>query len=119
MQLVRVLSGQYEKTFSRKFEEMFLAYKPTKYMSKKEIMSLYLSIAYFGWNMHGLRQACNLLHLHLDKLNLQESTSLIARLKYPETRYTSQTRHIQIQKRTEYILKRYYILNIEKKYDSI
>ena len=40
MQLVRVLTGKYDKTIDRKLEEMFLAYKLTKYVSKQEILSL-------------------------------------------------------------------------------
>lgn len=119
MQLVRVLTGKYDRTLHRKLEEMFLAYKLTKYLSKQEILSLYLSIAYFGWNMHGINQACKSLKLNLDNLTLEESASLIARLKYPEPKNISENRNIQINNRTKYILKRYVNLRIKDKYDSI
>lgn len=119
MQLVRVLTGKYDRTLNRKLEEMFLAYKLTKYLSKQEILSLYLSIAYFGWNMHGINQACKSLKLNLDNLTLEESASLIARLKYPEPKNISENRNIQINNRTKYILKRYVNLKIKDKYDSI
>ncbi len=119
MQLVRVLTGKYDRTLHRKLEEMFLAYKLTKYLSKQEILSLYLSIAYFGWDMHGINQACKSLKLNLDNLTLEESASLIARLKYPEPKNISENRNIQINNRTKYILKRYIHLRIKDKYDSI
>ena len=118
MQLVRVLTGKYDKTIDRKLEEMFLAYQLTKYVSRQEILSLYLSAAYFGWNMHGIGQACKVLKLNLNTLTLEESASLIARLKYPEPKNISEQRNNQIKNRTKYILKRYNTLKIKDKYDS-
>ncbi|MCK9337085.1 MAG: transglycosylase domain-containing protein [Arcobacteraceae bacterium] len=118
MQLVRVLTGKYDKTIDRKLEEMFLAYKLTKYVSRQEILSLYLSVAYFGWNMHGISEACKVLKLNLNNLTLEESASLIARLKYPEPKNISEQRNIQIKNRTNYILKRYNTLKIKDKYAS-
>ncbi len=118
MQLVRVLTGKYDKTIDRKLEEMFLAYKLTKYVSKQEILSLYLSVAYFGWNMHGISQACKVLKFNLNNLTLEESASLIARLKYPEPKNISEQRNSQIKNRTKYILKRYNTLKIKDKYAS-
>ena len=118
MQLVRVLTGKYDKTIDRKLEEMFLAYQLTKYVSRQEILSLYLSAAYFGWNMHGIGQACKVLKLNLNTLTLEESASLIARLKYPEPKNISEQRNNQIKNRTKYILKRYNTLKIKDIYDS-
>lgn len=119
MQLVRVLTGKYEKTLSRKIEEMYLAYKLTKHISQKEILSMYLSVAYFGWNMHGIKQACKSLRLDLNELNIEDSASLIARLKYPEPKQSSAQRSKQIDQRSAYILKRYRTLNIKEKYAAI
>ena len=118
MQLVRVLTGKYDKTIDRKLEEMFLAYQLTKYVSRQEILYLYLSAAYFGWNMHGIGQACKVLKLNLNTLTLEESASLIARLKYPEPKNISEQRNNQIKNRTKYILKRYNTLKIKDIYDS-
>lgn len=119
MQLVRVLTDKYDKTIYRKLEEMFLAYKLTKYVFREEILSLYLSVAYFGWNMHGISQACKVLKLNLNNLTLEESASLIARLKYPEPKNISEQRNSQIKNRTNYILKRYNTLKIKDRYASI
>lgn len=118
MQLVRVLTAQYDKTIVRKIQEILLAHKLTKYISQKEILELYLSIAYFGCNMHGIKQACDLLNYNLYNLNIEESASLIARLKYPEPKYASEDRKQQITRRTKYILKRYHTLKIKERYDS-
>ena len=119
MQLVRVLTGKYDKTLHRKLEEIFLAYRLTKHISRQEILCLYLSIAYFGWNMHGIQQACKSLKLNINDLSLEESASLIARLKYPEPKNISEKRIIQIKNRTKYILKRYSTLKIKDTCDSI
>jgi len=119
MQLVRVVTGKYDKTLHRKLEEIFLAHKLTKHLSKQEILSLYLSIAYFGWNMHGIKQACKSLNLNLNNLTLEESAGLIARLKYPEPKNISKNRNRQIKYRAKYILKRYDTLKIKDRYDSI
>ena len=82
------------------------------------ILSLYLSAAYFGWNMHGIGQACKVLKLNLNTLTLEESASLIARLKYPEPKNISEQRNNQIKNRTKYILKRYNTLKIKDRYAS-
>jgi penicillin-binding protein 1A len=119
MQLVRVLSNRYDATLSRKILEMYLALRLTKYATHKEILSLYLSIAYFGWNMHGLYQACKKLNLDIKNLNLKDAAGLIARLKYPEPKILSEKRITQIETRSTYIIKRYQKLHIREKHGSI
>lgn len=107
MQLVRTIRGNYELSIFRKISEIFLALKLTKSISKKKITLLYLSVAYYGWDMHGLKQACIKLNLNIDKLSSTEAASLVARLKYPEPKKKSKYREEQINKRTIYILNRY------------
>lgn len=117
MQLVRTIRGNYQLNIFRKISEIFLALKLTKSISKKEITLLYLSVAYYGWNMHGLEQACIKLNLNIDDLSLTQAASLIARLKYPEPKKKSKYREKQIKQRTIYILSRY--SKIRKKLGSI
>ena len=81
MQLVRVLSGNYEISLRRKALEIFIAVKLTNKLKKREILRLYLSVAYFGWNMHGIIQACSHLYIELFDLSFHGAAGLIARYK--------------------------------------
>lgn len=107
MQLVRVLTGRYEKTLSRKIMEIYLAVRMTRHIPQNEILSLYLSVAYFGWKMNGLNQACARLKLDPSSLSPQAAASIVARLKYPEPRYPSYSRTRKIQIRAAHIMHRY------------
>lgn len=57
MQLARILSGRYERTLARKLMEIYLARRLMRVYRRETIMDLYLSLAYFGWGMEGLRRA--------------------------------------------------------------
>jgi membrane peptidoglycan carboxypeptidase len=107
MQLVRILSGRYEKTLSRKFREICLALRLSRIVPKEELPVLYLSIAYYGWKMNGFIQACGHLNLNPESLTLVDAAKLVARLKYPQPRNVSVKRYSQIIKRSVYLLNRY------------
>ena len=107
MQLVRVLTGRFERTWRRKIEEMILAIRMTRQVPKTELPTLYLSLGYYGWRMNGFAQACRRLELDPACCSLQESAMLVARLKYPQPRRCSATRWEQIVLRGEYLMARY------------
>ena len=46
-----------EQTVTRKFKELFLAYKINKQMSKEEILTDYLNTIYFGRGAYGIQAA--------------------------------------------------------------
>lgn len=119
MQLVRVLSGRYDITISRKILESYLAIRMTKYMPRDRIVALYLSVAYFGWNMNGIEQAFEQLGLDSESLSLRDAAGLIARLKYPESKNFSAKRESMIEMRTNYILLRYEELTFRGRNGSI
>ncbi|WP_309498340.1 biosynthetic peptidoglycan transglycosylase [Sulfurovum sp.] len=119
MQLVRVLTGKYEKTLSRKILEIYLAIRITNYLPRNKIISMYLSLAYFGWKMDGLKEAINQLGLVHNDLSLRDIASIIARLKYPEPKYFSKEKEHLIMMRTNHILFRYEKLHIGKSYGSL
>lgn len=104
MQLVRVLTGRYERTLSRKLLEMYLALRLTKHIAKNDIPKLYLFVAYYGWRMNGLIQASHRLNIELSTLTDYEAASVVARLKYPDPQKYNQTRHDKILARTKHIL---------------
>ncbi len=108
MQLVRVITGRYERTLHRKILEILLAVRLTCTVSKDQLPKIYLSVAYFGWQMNGIRQACRRLRIDPARVEYQDAASLVARLKYPEPRQPSKKKITQISGRSRYILRRFY-----------
>ena len=106
-QIVRVLTGRYERTLSRKLREIYLATLIADYVDKSLTPSLYLSIGYFGWRMQGYYQACSRLALDPGSLTLREAALVVARLKYPEPRCAPPSRRAQIRRRADYLLRRF------------
>ncbi|AQQ67573.1 hypothetical protein Mag101_07890 [Microbulbifer agarilyticus] len=119
MQLVRVVTGNYELSLKRKLNEIYLATRLTLYLERSEILKLYLSIAYYGWDMHGISKACKHLNLNKDALNDFEAASLVARLKYPEPRYFNDHKNKKIKIRAIHIINRFNKLNSVGQYGTI
>ena len=107
MQLVRVLTGRFDRSWRRKADEIALAILLTRYMPRAELPALYLSVGYYGWRMNGFVQACRRLAINPARCTLQESAMLVARLKYPQPRDCSAARWQQIANRSEYLMMRY------------
>jgi membrane carboxypeptidase/penicillin-binding protein len=103
-QLVRTITCRYERTFRRKITEIFLASLIETVIPKKDIPGIYLSLAYFGWKMNGVKQACLRLDFALTNLSLFQSSLIIARLKYPEPKNPTLLRKQQIYNRSRHIL---------------
>lgn len=105
-QLVRTVTGDYNRSLARKIREILLATLVHKVIPKSDVPGVYLSVAYFGWQMNGLVQACHRLLIDLNKMTPQQASFLVARLKYPEPRAASPQRIHQIDLRSRYILGR-------------
>jgi penicillin-binding protein 1A len=103
-QLVRVLTGRYEVTLSRKVFEMALAAKVDASYAKETQLLCYVSIAYFGWQMNGIGQACRRLGLR-SPFSTRDAAQLIARLKYPEPKNPSEKLQAKIRNRTQHLEK--------------
>jgi membrane peptidoglycan carboxypeptidase len=103
-QLVRTLTGRYERTLARKWREMLLACLVYRTVEKQDLPGLYLSVAYFGWRMNGLVQACDRLAVDLPRASPAQAAAIVARLKYPEPQFLSAERCRQIQTRARQIL---------------
>jgi membrane peptidoglycan carboxypeptidase len=106
-QIVRVLTGKYERTIKRKLREILLAVLLTRVVPKSDLPSLYLRIGYYGWRMNNYRQACARLGLNATAMSLREAAGLIARLKYPEPCTVSVKREAQITRRAVYLMNLY------------
>lgn len=102
-QIVRVLTGRYERTISRKLREIALAMLVARRYAKHRLPAAYLWIGYYGWRMNGYLQACRRLGLSPQLLSLDEAAGLVARLKYPEPRRASAHRLSQIERRAKHL----------------
>src|SRR5690606_20512217 len=57
-QIVRVVTGRYERTYRRKLREIALAILVANSFPKAILPAIYLRIAYYGWRMNGYGEAC-------------------------------------------------------------
>ncbi|OJX65213.1 MAG: hypothetical protein BGO95_07150 [Micrococcales bacterium 73-13] len=74
-------------TFDRKLKEMKIAIALEKRYTKKEILTAYLNIAYFGAQTYGIEAAAQrYFGVHASQLDLAQAASLIAIVQYPELR---------------------------------
>jgi len=103
-QLIRVISGRYERTASRKIREITLATSLSRHFSKEEILNLYLRAGYYGWRMSGLDQACETLSIDAVQADAGEAAALVARLKYPEPKHKTDRQAQRISRRTMHII---------------
>jgi len=103
-QVVRVLTGNYERTVRRKLKEILLATLVTSAIPKRDLPAIYIRIAYYGWRMNNYKDACRRLHLNSSNMSLSEAANLIARLKYPEPRQFSAIRSSQIKRRVRHLV---------------
>jgi penicillin-binding protein 1A len=103
-QLVRVLTGERERTLKRKLREILLASYTSNNYSKSDIAEMYLGVAYFGWGMNGAEEACRYLSIPLPGASRRQAASLIARLKYAQPYAAAPERQFLIARRTEHIL---------------
>ena len=107
-QLVRVLTGRYERTLKRKFREICLATLVTRVIPKTDIPRVYLCVAYFGWSMNGFGQACDRLGFNPRRLTVAQAADVLSRLKYPQPKFLSRDRAHSIQRRRSYLVGLYY-----------
>jgi membrane peptidoglycan carboxypeptidase len=107
-QLVRVLTNDFERTFRRKIQEIFLATTITSIVPKSAIPKIYLNVAYYGTGINGLNQA----YLKLDItdreiISIEQAAEIVSMIKYPLPAKPSLNRLVQIQTRKEYLIKLY------------
>ena len=105
-QVVKSLFLSPEKSFSRKIREAILAFKIEKYLTKEEILFLYLNQIYLGHGAYGVAlQPRITLGKRLKNLDLAES-ALLAGLPQAPSKYSPYHHPEQAKKRQVYILNR-------------
>ncbi len=85
MQLARNLFLSAQKTYGRKFQEIFLSVQIERRFTKQQIFELYANQIYLGHGTYGFESGANFyFSKHVRDLNLQESALLAALPKGPE-----------------------------------
>jgi penicillin-binding protein 1A len=105
-QVVKSILLSPEKRFSRKIREALLAYRIEKYLSKEEILHLYLNQIYLGHGAYGVSAAAeSYFGKSTEELNLAES-SMLAGLPQAPSKISPYTHPDQAKRRQSYVLNR-------------
>ncbi|OGP90866.1 MAG: hypothetical protein A2157_05320 [Deltaproteobacteria bacterium RBG_16_47_11] len=105
-QVVKSLLLSPEKRLSRKIREAILAYRIEKYLSKEEILHLYLNQIYLGHGAYGVAAATeNYFGKSVEDLTLAES-AMLAGLPQAPSKTSPATHPEQAKRRQSYVLRR-------------
>lgn len=106
MQVARNFFLSKEKTFTRKFNEVLLAFKIEHSLSKDEILQLYINQIFLGQRAHGFAAAAQIYFgKSLKDLTLAEMTVLAGLPKAP-SRYNPVANPKRAKVRQQYVLRR-------------
>lgn len=106
MQVARNFFLTPEKTFMRKFKEIFIALKIEKKLSKREILELYLNKIYFGHRAYGVGAAAQVYYgKNVDELDLAQM-AMIAGIPKAPSKYNPVTDPNRALDRRLYVLQR-------------
>jgi penicillin-binding protein 1A len=105
-QVVKNLLLTPERTFKRKIQEIILARRLEKALTKQEIMTLYLNEIYFGAGRYGIEEAAlYYFGKHIGQVNPGEAAVLAALPKEPETLSKALVKNPQrVKDRQTYVL---------------
>ncbi len=105
-QVVKSLLLSPEKSFTRKIREAILAYKIERYLTKEEILFLYLNQIYLGHGAYGVAMAAeNYFGKNIEELTIAEA-AILAGLPQAPSKYSPHQHPQQAKKRQLYILNR-------------
>jgi len=103
-QVIKRLLLSSEKSYQRKIKEAILAYRLERYLTKDEILTIYLNQIYLGAGAYGVEAAARTFFgKHVDALTLAEA-AMIAGLPQAPTRYNPYTNWEAAKGRQRYVL---------------
>ncbi len=106
MQVARNYYLSREKTFIRKFTEILLALKMERFLSKEEILSLYINKVFLGKSAYGIEAAAQVYYgKTISELNLAQ-LAMIAGLPQAPSSANPLTNPARAKFRRNYVLKR-------------
>jgi len=112
MQVARNFFLSSEKTFLRKFNEIFLALKIEDELSKEDILALYLNKIYLGKRAYGFSAAAQVYYgKKLDELSVAE-LAMVAGLPKAPSRYNPVANPERAKLRRDYVLGRMHSLEM-------
>lgn len=121
MQLARNLYFDFAKNVTRKFREILTAIQIERTYSKKEILEMYLNMAFFGHGTYGIQSASKkYFGKDVSELTPEESAILVAMLKGPN-RYSPINYPDRVIQRRNLVLHNMLVCNniTETEYDSL
>jgi penicillin-binding protein 1A len=105
-QVVKRILLTSEKSFARKVKEAVLAYRIENYLTKEEILSLYLNHIFLGHGAYGVEAAAQeYFSKHVEDLTLAES-ALLAGIPKAPSRYSPYLNPKMSKERQAYVLTR-------------
>jgi membrane peptidoglycan carboxypeptidase len=106
-QYIKIMYLNSEQTVTRKFRELFLAYKINSELTKEQILTDYLNTVYFGRGAYGIQAAAKAyFDVDAEDLTTQQAAVLVTVLNNP-SRFdpgVSQDNIARLQKRYAYVL---------------
>jgi len=104
-QVVKSLLLTPQRSYKRKLKEAILAYRLEKYLSKDEILTIYLNEIYLGEGAYGVEAAARVYFgKHADELTVSES-ALLAGLPKAPSLYNPYENSDQARQRRAYVLR--------------
>ncbi len=117
MQVARNFFLSREKTFARKLNEIFLALKIERELTKQEILDLYLNKIYFGNRAYGVQAAAHIYYgVGIDQLTLAQTAMIAGLPKAPSSFNPIVNPHRALERRA-YVLGRMKYLGFISKQD--
>ncbi|MFZ5453811.1 MAG: penicillin-binding protein 1A [Thermodesulfobacteriota bacterium] len=105
-QVVKRIMLSSEKSFARKIREAVLAYRIDNYLTKEEILTLYLNHIFLGHGAYGVEAAAQeFFSKHVEDLTLAES-ALLAGIPKAPSRYSPYLHPQRSKERQAYVLRR-------------
>ena len=105
-QVVKRILLTSEKSFARKIREAVLAYRIDNYMTKEEILTVYLNHIFLGHGAYGVEAAAQeYFSKHVEDLNLAEA-SILAGIPKAPSRYDPYLNPRRAKERQAYVLRR-------------
>ncbi|MEW6387421.1 MAG: PBP1A family penicillin-binding protein [Thermodesulfobacteriota bacterium] len=105
-QVVKRILLSSEKSFSRKIREAVLAYRIDNYLTKEEILQLYLNHIFLGHGSYGVEAAAQeYFSKHVEDLSLAEA-ALLAGIPKAPSRYSPYLNPKVAKERQAYVLRR-------------
>ncbi len=103
-QIVKQLLLTNERSYERKLKEAILAYRLEKYLTKEEILTIYLNQIFLGAHSYGVEAACrSYFGKHASEVTLAEA-AMIAGLPQAPSRYNPYENFAAAKERQRYVL---------------